>query len=185
MKKRFIIFGVVVLSWIIVMLFSTQLILSVSGRNLKKTSVDLNNNTNTVHFSIDSVKIVENIFKDVRIVGWVFIEDDGINENPEASLFLVSDKNTYQVPLALFDRADVQRALPELKVPKRNIAFLGEFSPIAIENGTYKLYIYKKQNNDLLGIRNTGRSFQVINALFIELPRVKASNETTAFQGIK
>lgn len=170
MKKKLIRIGAVILSWIIVMFFSTPLILSVSGRNLKITSVDINNDRNTVHFSIDSLRIEKNIFKDVSLTGWVFIEDDGINEDPEASLFLVSDKNTYQVPLALFDRGDIQVALPELKVPKQKVAFSGKFSPIAIENGIYQLYIYKKQNNSLLGIRNTGRSFQVSNALLIELP---------------
>lgn len=170
MKKSLLIFSAVILSGIIVTLFSTPLILAVSGRNLKKVSVDLNNDNNTVHFSIDTLKTEENIFKDVSLTGWVFIEDDGINEDPEASLFLVSDKNTYQIPLALYDRGDLQLALPELKVPKQKIAFRGKFSPIAIENGTYQLYIYKKQNTDLLGIRNTCKTFQVSNALFIELP---------------
>jgi len=160
---------VIVVLWLAVFFMLTPLALLVSGRSLPKASIDITNSPYQVHYSIDVITVNENLFKDVEVAGWSFIENDSDNENKEVFLIFVSDKRTYQVKLNVFDRGDLPSALPNLLVPKRNSGFLGSFSLIALKNGVYHLYIYNREDQELCGVADTGRKFLVQNAVFKEI----------------
>lgn len=155
--------------WLTIFLLLTPIMLLVSGRSIPKAYFDIANGPFDVHYSIDSITFNDNLFRDVEITGWSFIENDAINEDKEVLLLFVSDKDTYQVRLDVFDRGDLPSALPNLTVPRHNSGFLGSFSPIALKNGVYRLYIYNKESQQLYGIADTNRSFFIQNGKFIEV----------------
>lgn len=160
---------VIVALWLAIFFMLTPIMILLTDRNIPPTTVDVTDSPFHVHYSIDSVTVNDNLFKDVEITGWSFIENDGENEDKEVLLNFVSEENTYQVGLNVFDRGDLPAALPDLKVPKHNTGFMGSFSPIALKNGLYHLYIYNKENQELYGVADTGRIFLLDNGVFKEM----------------
>lgn len=169
MKQRhwftWVVFAVL---WLAALLLLTPAVLLVSGRNLPNTSIDITDSPYPVHYSIDSITVTDNLLKDVEITGWSFIENSADNTNKEVFLIFVSNKDTYQVRLTVYDRGDLPSALPNLLVPKRNTGFMGSFSSLAIRKGLYHLYILNKETRELYGIADTGRNFLIKDGNFEE-----------------
>lgn len=139
----------------------TPIVLFVSGRSIPKSSIDIADNPHKVHYSIDAITATDSILKDIDVTGWSFIEGNTDNQDKEVYLIFLSDKNTHQVRLNVYDRGDLPAALPVLIVPKRNSGFMGSFSPLAMRNGNYRLYIFNKENDELYGNTDTGKDYLI------------------------
>lgn len=150
-----------ILLWIICLLGLTPAIGFLTNRNLKKVDIDLESLKETIIFNIDSVSFSNNIFKDVTIGGWAFIENEGDNPDKRISLVFTSVNQSYEFEMTTIDRFDLRVApiLVNYTVPISRNGFEGTFSPLTMKNGTYRLHLNVKENDSLFGTTDTGRMF--------------------------
>lgn len=167
-KRQRLLQSVFAVLWLAIFFMLTNIVLFVSGRNIPKSSIDIADSPHKVRYSIDSITVTDSILKDIDVTGWSFIESNINNEDKEVFLIFLSDNKTYQVRLNVYDRGDLPAALPELIVPKRNSGFMGSFSPLAMKNGLYRLYIFNKENHQFYGIADTGKDYLVKNGVLSE-----------------
>jgi len=81
-----------------------------------------------------------------------------------------SGDQSYEFEMITIDRFDLRIApiLADYKVPISRNGFEGTFSPLLMKNGTYRLYLYVRENDSLFGITDTGRSFIKKHGSFTE-----------------
>jgi len=168
-KSRILIIVTIVI-WLIGLFWLTPIIGFATNRNLKKADIDLDIGEETIIYNIDSVFYSNNIFKDVTIGGWAFIENEGDNPDKRMSLVFSSGDQSYEFEMITIDRFDLRIApiLADYKVPISRNGFEGTFSPLLMKNGTYRLYLYVRENDSLFGITDTGRSFIKKHGSFTE-----------------
>lgn len=167
-KRQRLLQSVFAVLWLAIFFLLTPIVLFVSGRSIPKSSIDIADSPHKVRYSIDAITVTDSLLKEIEITGWSFVESNTNNEDKEVFLIFLSDKNTYQVRLSVYDRGDLPAAFPELMVPKRNSGFMGSFSPLAMKNGLYRLYISNKESQDFYGIADTGKDYLVRNGVLNE-----------------
>lgn len=168
-KSKIVLIGVTVL-WLIGLFWLTPIVGFVMNRNLKKAEIDLVSGKETIIYNIDSVSYSNNIFKDVTIGGWAFIENVGDNPDKRMRLVFSSGDQSYEFEMITIDRFDLRLApiLADYEVPISRNGFEGTFSPLMMKNGTYRLYLYVRENDTLFGTTDTGRSFTKKHGSFTE-----------------
>jgi len=170
-KKRItLIVGIIL--WLAVLLLLNPLFLRLTNRELQKSEIEhVQSMGSNVIFNIDRVDASENLFKDVEIAGWAFIEHDGKDPDKKISLIFSSGKESYVIPGELITRPDVYEAktLQNYIVPNNLNGFSGTFSPFAMRNGTYRMYLFVKENEELTGIVDTNRVYTVNFGNFTKL----------------
>ena len=170
-SKKSVVTLLAVILWIAVLVFLTQIILLVSNRTAKKVDIELNKiEENSVIFAIEKISSSQNLFKDITASGWAFVEFEGENPEKKLDLIFVSDEASYAFEMQTFDRVDLVTApiLANFSVPKYRNGFEGTFSPLMMRNGDYKLFIYAEENNELIGVVDTGKEYTKYFGSFVE-----------------
>jgi hypothetical protein len=159
-KKQLVIVLVGAL-WVTLLLFLTPLLALATGRFLQKTDIEVEERNNPVIFNIDEVYLSKNIFGDILIAGWAFIENSDDNPDKQINFIFASTENTYLIETTTIDRFDLRVAsiLSDFEVPISRNGFEGNFSPVMMKNGDYHLYLQVIENTALIAIADTGRVF--------------------------
>lgn len=158
-KAKTILLGIIL--WFVGIALLTPVVLRASHRVASETDIDNSGLANPVVYAIDRVLLSQNIFSDVSISGWAFVENVGKSADKTISAIFESEGESYRIEMKTFKRFDLDTApiLEGYAIPKSLNGFEGSFSPLGMKNGTYKLYLYVKENQNLEGMVNTGRVF--------------------------
>ena len=136
---------------------------------IKKVNFDDFEEKDKVYYSIDTIDIYNNdFFENINISGWAFSDSDLSGQDTrKVSLLLKSDDNCYELQCSKSQRDDVNKAFPDLNVPKQAI-FRAQFYTLPLSVGEYELWIYVKENDNTYGKVYTGKNFDVTYEGFIE-----------------
>lgn len=167
--KNKILCGVLIIVWLILFSNLTPIVLSLKSEDLSLSSVNLDKSGGKVNYWIDSLTINDNLFREVYVWGWAFIDTEEDNTYKNVKLILASGENVYEKNMDLFIKGGLAVALPNNIVPEYRTGVTTTFSPLGMENGDYALYIYVYENEDNVGIINTGRVFHKSYQSFFEI----------------
>ena len=169
-QKRWSKVVLILLLWIAVLLSLTPLVALTTGRILRNTKVDVEERNHQTFFNVEEVYLSGNIFGDISISGWAFIENDGDNSDKQINLIFASEGNTYTVETTTIDRFDLRVAsvLSDYEIPLSRNGFEATFSPMMMRNGVYNLYVQVFESNTLTAIADTGKIFTKHNYILEE-----------------
>src|SRR4030066_504858 len=162
-KKRLFSLAIVYLLFIVVLIFTTDIVLSIPLKNMyslrKIKSNELDNLSSEIKYRVDSFIQNQDILFTVEFTGWAFIQSEQEKDNKQIKLVFVSGANQYEVETELQERFDLRAVLQENKISGYKHGFMTRFSPLQMKNGIYKLYIFCYENEATSGIVDTGRMY--------------------------
>lgn len=161
-KIKYILYCSFLVLFFLYLIFSTDIISGITNadKHVKKVNVDQYGAKDDVTYSLDSLFLYNNFMESVEIQLWAFCETQADNQSKELSILLVPDsmsKVGYKIDGIMSGRSDVYNAYKGQKsIIGINHGLKIEFSAIPIKNGTYKLCICCKENNENYGLVDTG-----------------------------
>lgn len=159
MRKRcvYIFFIVLLIFWIC---FSNTLIVAISGYTSFKEEKEYLLGKDIVFYAVDSLEPVGDLPEGVNINGWSFVETKKENSNRCISFILKNGDSVYysdEIYDNFYMRGDVIGAFQQKNLgSNKKWGFNLSISTVNLKNGTYKLYIYCKENDENYGIADTG-----------------------------
>lgn len=156
MKKIFYI--VIWVAFIVILLFSNNIIALVNKNNIEKTNARIECfKKDQVYYATDNIDIINDIFDSFIIKGWAYCETNKENNNKSVSILLANDNQTYIKALTLTKRNDVRQVFQEKhRINGVYHGIQGTISTVGVKNGVYKVYIFCKENDENYGLVDTG-----------------------------
>lgn len=139
-KKLFFII-VAVLLWVALFVFSTKIILLLTGNTLEGEKIEFTNLSPDVNFHIDRISSPEGLLKEVVIEGWAFNTNYRDNSERHVSIILKNAEYAYEIPATTYDNNGIANHFTELKITANDLGFNSSFSVLAIPNGTYEVFV--------------------------------------------
>ena len=120
---------------------------------------------------IESIYTKQDIFITTEISGYALIQPDQASPNKAIKLVFSSDDKRYEVDASIIDRFNLNSLYRDKGIVGINHGFITRFSPLKMENGVYKLYIYCYENENTIGFMDTNRYFEKTYRKFIEVKK--------------
>ncbi len=163
-KKPLIFLMIAYLLFLVVFFNATDIILSIPLNDCcRLRKIDINkydNLSGDVNAYIDSFSEDQDIMVNVEFKGWAFIQTEQDNGNNNIKLIFTSKDNHYEVDTELQERFDLKIVFTENTIYGYKHGFITKFSPLKMENGIYKLYIYCYENDEAIGLMDTGKLYK-------------------------
>jgi hypothetical protein len=141
MNKSYKILLVFVVAGLILLLFSTKIVLLMTGNALEKKQIDTTITSPDLHYYIDIISPPEGLLKSIFIRGWAFDTKFQADSKRQITMILKSDTFAYEIPTFSESREDVRNAFPDYALTANDLGFGGTFSSIAIQEGKYELFL--------------------------------------------
>ena len=171
MKTRNKVLIVLLLFGIVLLFSSTKILLTVTGYNLKKQDIDVSMATEeSVNYHIGKFSSPEGIMRIISFEGWALNPGYKTNSRRHVSLILKSEDTAYEVPSTGYSRPDVSTHFSNLKLDPNDLGFTGKFSILALQDGTYELFIKAWEVGKAPFLRSTNKIFVKTGESFEELP---------------
>jgi len=168
-KKWLILYGMVMLCVAAWLLFSSKIILTLSGmEQVKSCEHELAGwGTDEVYCSIDYFYIANDLYESVGVTGWAFAATTEENEDRKTYFIFQGDSNSYQYEVKIPEDRGVQfyqqviyrgptlTALLGVDNSNPKLGFAGDFSTIGMKDGIYEFYIACWENEEVHGIKST------------------------------
>jgi len=120
---------------------------------------------------IESIYTKQDIFITTEISGYALIQPDQASPNKAIKLVFSSDDKRYEVDASIIDRFNLNSLYRDKGIVGINHGFITRFSPLKMENGIYKLYIYCYENDNIIGFMDTNRYFEKTYRTFKEVKK--------------
>ena len=120
---------------------------------------------------IESIYTKQDIFITTEISGYALIQPDQASPNKAIKLVFSSDDKRYEVDASIIDRFNLNSLYRDKGIVGINHGFITRFSPLKLENGVYKLYIYCYENENTIGFMDTNRYFEKTYRTFKEVKK--------------
>ena len=120
---------------------------------------------------IESIYTKQDIFITTEISGYALIQPDQASPNKAIKLVFSSDDKRYEVDASIIDRFNLNSLYRNKGIVGINHGFITRFSPLKMENGVYKLYIYCYENENTIGFMDTNRYFEKTYRTFKEVKK--------------
>jgi hypothetical protein len=120
---------------------------------------------------IESIYTKQDIFITTEISGYALIQPDQASPNKAIKLVFSSDDKRYEVDASIIDRFNLNSLYRDKGIVGINHGFITRFSPLNMENGIYKLYIYCYENDNIIGFMDTNRYFEKTYRTFKEVKK--------------
>ena len=154
---------VLYLFFLIVLFFANDLILLIPRSDYSKVRKIASDKyagmSNVIEMNIESFIETRDLLMSVEIMGWAFIETGQESVNKNINLVFVSETDTYEVTTEVQERFNLRNLFNSHDIIGINHGYFARFSPLRMENGTYKLFIYCQENDDIRGIIDTENIF--------------------------
>lgn len=150
-----------VILWLILIFFSTDLILLATGNRLQQVYIDTTVLSPNIRYNIERFSSPEGILGVVNFEGWALNTTYKANSQKKVSFILKNDNHTYELSTVEYKRPDVSEAFKELNLSPEGLGFTGSFSTIAVKNGTYDLFIKLWEIGETAEIMSTGKSYHI------------------------
>lgn len=164
-RNHYILF---VILWLVLFIFSTDLILLATGNRLRQVSIDTTVLSPNIRYNIERFSSPEGVLGVVNFEGWALNTTYITDSKKQISLILKSDKHAYELPTEGYKRPDVSEAFKELNLSPEGLGFTGSFSTVAIKPGTYELFIKLWETSKNAEIMSTGKFYRVIGLNLVE-----------------
>jgi hypothetical protein len=159
----FLIFGVVLL------IYSTKIVLLLTGRNLEKQEIDTSVLSTGFKYNVDQVSDPEGLMKEVFIRGWIFNPSYQKSAKRYASVIFSGKDFAYELPTEMGTREDVTKHYSEYGLSQNDLGFNCTFSLIALQDGVYEMLIEAWEEGGTPEMISTNRFFQVDKGAFTEI----------------
>jgi hypothetical protein len=106
--------------------------------------------TDQISYSVSSLVSTMSDGQEIyNLWGWAFLHEEADQSQYERFIVLKSDKRDFFFPVKSFERPEVQKAFPDLKIDVTNSGFSTYISKDAISPGSYRIGIVfrNKLNN--------------------------------------
>ncbi len=123
------------------------------------------------YLKIESIYTKQDIFITTEISGYALIQPDQASPNKAIKLVFSSDDKRYEVDASIIDRFNLNSLYRDKGIVGINHGFITRFSPLKLENGVYKLYIYCYENENTIGFMDTNRYFEKTYRTFKEVKK--------------
>ena len=120
---------------------------------------------------IESIYTKQDIFITTEISGYALIQPDQASPNKAIKMVFSSDDKRYEVDASIIDRFNLNSLYRDKGIVGINHGFITRFSPLKLENGVYKLYIYCYENENTIGFMDTNRYFEETYRTFKEVKK--------------
>lgn len=169
MKKADKLFLLLLLLGFVLLIFSTKIVLLVTGKNLEKKQIDTSDLSLDLKYEVDRIFEPEGLLKEIYIRGWVFNPSYQKNGKRYATIVFKADDFAYEFPAEMDTREDVTRHFSEYGLSQNDLGFNCIFSLIAMEDGVYEMLIKAWEEGGTPEMISTKRFFQVDKATFKEV----------------
>lgn len=174
---RKIFLSLFIILWIVLFIFLTPIVSTVSGINLKSSTVDLDLKGDQVHYFFNDLYVTESLIPEVVVRGWAFVETTLDNPDKSVKIVFSSPEKAYEIDMDLWDREDLEYEFEDITIPENRNGFYARFSHLGMDNGLYYLYVYVYENEQDYGIVDTNRIFRKEHRSFYELEPADAKAE--------
>jgi len=174
-KTDKIFYWVITVSFVLLFVFANDIILSIPLKEtyrLKEVeSTKYDEYKRDFEAKIESFYVKQDIFFTTEFSGYAFIPTNQASKDKTIKLIFVSNNKRYEVDTSIIERFNLRDLFHERSIVDINHGFITRFSPIKMENGIYKLYIYCYENDDIIGFMDTNRSFEKTYRTFKEVKK--------------
>ena len=160
-----------VLVGIILLIFSTPMVLRFSGNHFATNAIDTDAVPNDVVWSISKFTEPNGMLESVYFEGWAFDKAAPSVAGRHVSLLLKTDKHTYEIVSGNFDLPSLRIHFTDLDLNPEGLRFTGTFSTIGLRDGKYELFLKYWDEREEPVIVSTGRFFVKGRGHFEELPK--------------
>jgi len=122
-------------------------------------------------YKIESIYTKQDIFFTTEISGYALLQPDQASPNKAIKLVFSSADKRYEVDASIIDRFNLNQLYGDKGIVGINHGFITRFSPLKMENGIYKLYIYCYENDNTIGFMDTNRTFEKTYRTFKEVKK--------------
>lgn len=157
-RNHYILF---VILWLVLFIFSTDLILLATGNRLQQESIDTTVLSPNIRFNIERFSSPEGILGVVNFEGWALNTTYKADSQKKVSLILKTDNHAYELSTVEYARPDVSAEFKELNLSPEGLGFTGSLSTTAIKSGTYELFIKLWEIGETAEIMNTGKIYHI------------------------
>lgn len=171
MKPRLKGLIVFILVGLVLLLFSTRLILILTGYSLSKVQIETKNLSQDIAWSIDSINAPAGILDVVYFNGWAFDRTFPSSLERNISFILKTDGYAHEITAKTFSMPNIAEYFEAQNVTSEGLGYTGSFSTIALQDGKYELFIKYWDERNSPAIVFTGRIFVKGGGAFEEIPR--------------
>ncbi len=169
MSKRIRIIMAVALTGLILLLFSTRIVLLATGHYLEKKEIDTAIISPDVLFNFDQFGSTGGLLKTYYIRGWAL--NTGYESDTEKNISIIFKADTfgYEIKPSKVVRRDVAVYYSELNLKPEGLGFEDTFSAIAFKDGTYEMFVKVWETGQEASITTTNRHFIKEGSSFKEI----------------
>lgn len=159
MSKRSRILIVVALTGLVLLLFTTRIVLLATGYYLEKKEIDTTSLSPDVLFNFDQFGSTGGLLKTYYIRGWAL--NTGYESDTEKNISIIFKADTfgYEIKPSKVVRRDVAVYYSELNLKPEGLGFEDTFSTIAFKDGTYEMFVKVWETGKEALITTTNRHF--------------------------
>lgn len=169
MKKADMILILLLIFGVVLLIFSTKIVLLLTGRNLEKQEIDTTVLSTGFKYNVDQVSEPEGLLKEIFIRGWVFNPSYQKSAKRYASVIFSGNDFAYELPTEIGTREDVTKHYSEYGLSQNDLGFNCTFSLIALQDGVYEMLIKAGEEGGTPEIISTNRFFKVEKGTFMEI----------------
>ena len=159
MSKRSKIIMAVALTGLILLLFSTRIVLLVTGYYLEKKDIDTTDTSADVMFNFDQFASTGGLMKTYYIRGWALHTGYQTNTEKNISIIFKTDNFAYEIKTTKIVRRDVAVHFSELNLEPEGLGFEETFSTIAFQDASYEMFVKVWETGKEALITTTNRHF--------------------------
>lgn len=169
MKKADKILVLFLIIGVVLLIFSTKIVLLITGKNLEKQQIDTSVLSTDFKYNVDQVSEPEGLLKEIFISGWVFNPSYQKSAKRYATIIFRGEDFAYELSADMWTREDVTKQYSEYGLSQNDIGFHCTFSLIAMQDGAYEMLIKAWEEGGTPEIISTNRFFQVNKGTFTEI----------------
>lgn len=150
--------------FLLILFFATDIVLAIPVKEINRVSkinrTQYDNLSSQFDAKVESFSEIQDILFSVEFRGYTFIKTGQESSNKAIKLIFIAEDNSYEVDAEVLERFFLQELFKEKGIVGINHGFITKFSPLNMENGVYKLYIYCYENENTSGFTYTNMVFE-------------------------
>ncbi len=174
-KTDKIFYWVITVSFVLLFVFANNIVLSIplmeTYRLEEVESTKYAEYKRDFEAKIETFYVKQDIFFTTEFSGYAFIPTNQVSKYKTIKLIFVSNNKRYEVDTSIIERFNLRDLFRDKGIVGINHGFITRFSPLKMENGVYKLYIYCYENENTIGFMDTNRSFEKTYRTFKEVKK--------------
>ncbi|HAE85746.1 MAG TPA: hypothetical protein DCG78_04470 [Anaerolineaceae bacterium] len=172
-KTDKIFYWVITVSFVLLFVFANNIVLSIplmeTYRLEEVESTKYDEYKRDFEAKIETFYVKQDIFFTTEFSGYAFIPTNQVSKYKTIKLIFVSNNKRYEVDTSIIERFNLRDLFRDKGIVGINHGFITRFSPLKMENGVYKLYIYCYENENTIGFMDTNRYFEKTYRTFKEV----------------